>query len=289
VRFVAIAGDIMLACPLVLSEIACMPALDASGAKESTQKPPADSPVKTAILLVISGVALAVAAYFIYHQIFPPNPWEGEISEEQRESNYGEVTADQLLDLPLTDAAGQAVSLRERAARKHLVIVVTRGSLASVAARDKGVIRQEYPHVCPYCSSQTSGIVSMLDQFAEQDAEALIVFPVTQPSEQADAADLLKSAAVTTDSLPPPLVFDLNLRAVEKLHLKAHLARPASFIVDRAGKLRFAYVASNSTADRPSAGELLRHVTLIQAESKPVEKPAEQASEQAAETPVPNP
>lgn len=241
-----------------------MPAAEPSPA----QPKPADSPVKNAILLVIAGVALCVAAYFIYQQAFPPNPWQGEISNEERATNFAEVTADQILDLPLTDAAGKPVSLRERAGEKHLVVVITRGSLAAVAKADKGWIRQEFPNICPYCSSQTTGIVGILDQFAAQDAEVLVVFPVSQSAEQAHAGDLFKAGGLAVDPLPVPMAFDVNLAAVEKLGLKAHLARPASFIIDRDRKLRFSYVAKKDSADRPSGSELLRHVTEIQAESQ---------------------
>jgi peroxiredoxin len=230
------------------------------------KSPPRESPAKNAILLMISAAALLVAGYFIYQQLFPPNPWQGEISEEVRETNFDAVTADQLLDMPLTNVAGEAISLRNRVGKKHLVIVITRGSLASVAASDKGFIKKEFPNICAYCSSQTSGIASRFAEFAMQDAEVLVVFPVSQPGERADAADLLKPAGNLTDSPPFPVAFDLNLQAIEQLKLRAHLARPAAFIVDRAGNLRFAYVAHHGNADRPSAGELLRHVTLINGE-----------------------
>jgi peroxiredoxin len=233
--------------------------------------------VKTAILLAVSALAIVVAGYFIYQQAFPPNPWQGEIPEDQRATNFDEVTADQLLDLPLTNAAGERVSLRERSGNKHLVIVVTRGSLASVAQNDKGWTKKEFPNICPYCSSQTSGIAGRLEDFTSQDAEVLVIFPVSKPAEQTDSVDLLKPAGVNIDPTPFPILFDLNLQAIEKLHLRAHLARPASFIIDRAGNLRFAYVANSGSADRPSAGELLRHLTLINMEPAPAatqEKPS---------------
>jgi peroxiredoxin len=235
-----------------------MPAAEPTAGK----KPPGDSPLKTAILLSVSAVALLVAGYYIYQQMFPANPWQGEISDDPRETNFQNATADDLLDLPLTDAAGETVSLRERVGNKHLVIVFTRGSLASVSSRNKGPTPENFPRVCAYCSSQVSGISGRLADFTAAEAEVFIVFPVAKPDETKDAAELLQAAAISAPA-PFPVLYDLNLKAVDKLSLRAHLARPASFIVDKNGELRFAYVAAQGNADRPSAAELLRHLALI--------------------------
>jgi len=238
------------------------------------KKPPTESPLKTAILLSISAVALLVAGYYIYQQVFPPNPWQAEVNDDPRETNFQNVSAADLLGLLLTDAAGEFIPLRDRVGKKHLVIVFTRGSLSSVGSRDKGPTPENFPHVCAYCSSQASGIGSRLADFTAAGAEVLIVFPVLKPGETKDASELLQSAAIA-EPAPFPVLYDLNLSAVEKLGLRAHLARPASFIIDKTGELRFAYVAAQGNADRPSATELLRHLALINM-AAPAEPPATQ-------------
>lgn len=236
-----------------------------SNPTSASEPKPTESPLKNAILLVVALVAFSGAGWYIYQQLIPQQ-WPVEISDAPRETNEDNVTAEQLLDLPLVDEQGQPVSLRERLGKQHLVIVFTRGSLASVPAGDKGPQWKSLPNVCPYCSTQASGIANNMPQFKDQQAEVLIVFPVSQMSEGNDATTLRKFISNPMDPPPFPILLDVKLQAVEKLGIRAHLARPASFIVDKKGNLRFAYVAKQGSADRPSGSELLRHVTKINAE-----------------------
>lgn len=226
---------------------------------------PADSPLKNAILVVVSLAVLGGVGWYVYQQM-QPKTYSFEIADTPRETNEENVTAEQLLDLPLTDEQGNAVSLRERVGKQHLVIVFTRGSMASVAPEHKGPQWKGLPNVCPYCSTQASGIASHMPEFINQQAEVLVVFPVSQPAEKDNATTLRNAVANPMDPPPFPILLDLKLQAVEKLGIRAHLARPASFIVDKKGNLRFAYVAKQGSADRPSGTELLRHVTQINAE-----------------------
>jgi peroxiredoxin len=250
----------------------------------SSAPKPAESPIKNAILIVVALVALGGAGWYIYQQM-APKKYSFEIPDVQRETNEENVTADQLLDLPLADEKGQPVSLRERLGKEHLVIVFTRGSMASVAPADKGPQWKKLPNVCPYCSTQASGIASNMPEFKNQQAEVLIVFPVSQISESGDATTLKKSVANPLDPPPFPILLDVKLQAVEKLGIRAHLARPASFIIDKKGNLRFAYVAKQGSADRPSGSELLRHVTQINAEFA---APTEPANGESSANPVAN-
>ena len=223
----------------------------------------AGSPVKDIVLAVVALVALSVAGWYIYQQFQPATPWTFEIHEGQVESNQDNVTAEQLLDLPLVDDKGQPVSLREKQGKQHLVIVFTRGSLATVPTRNKGPQLPNLPNVCPYCSTQASGIANCMPEFDKEEATVLLVFPVTELAQSADAATLAK--VTTKEGSPPPfpVLLDLKLQAVDKLGLRDHLAKPASFIIDKAGDLRFAYVAKTGSADRPSGTELLRRVKQL--------------------------
>lgn len=233
----------------------------------------ADSPLKNAILIVITLAVLGGVGWYVYQQM-APKKYSFEILDTPRESNEENVTADQLLDLPLTDEQGNPVSLRDRLGKQHLVIVFTRGSMASVATENKGPQWKSLPNVCPYCSTQASGIASNMPEFKNQQAEVLVIFPISQLSENADATTLRN--AVTNPMDPPafPILLDLKLQAVEKIGIREHLARPASFIVDKKGNLRFAYIAKQGSSDRPSGTELLRHVTLINAEFATPQEPA---------------
>lgn len=225
----------------------------------------ANSPLKNAVLLCVSLAALCFAAWYIYQQL-QPEPYLFEIPEDQRESNRANITAEQLLELELVDEQGNPVSLRERQGQQHLVIVFTRGSLATVSAANKGPQLPQLPNVCPYCSSQASGIVNYLPQFAEHQAAVVLVFPVTHLTESQDAQTFQQALPKPDHRSPIPVLLDLQLRAVEQLDIRDHLSRPASFIIDKAGNLRFAYVAKQGSADRPSGSELLRHVKQINTE-----------------------
>lgn len=229
----------------------------------ANQDKPPESPVKNAILAVIAISALSFAIWYIYQQTNVVDPYSFDISNQPRETNEQNITADQLLALPFTDELGAPVSLKELSGKKHLVIVFTRGSMASLPARDRGPELPGFPKVCAYCSSQASGIAGRIADFEQQNAEVLLVFPIKQPSETADAAMLHKSTGELPPSAPFTVLIDPNCAAVEKLKIQEHLAKPASFIIDKAGHLRFAYVATAGSADRPSGNELLRHVAQI--------------------------
>jgi peroxiredoxin len=232
-------------------------------------RPPADerktpeSPVKNAVLAAIAIGALSFAIWYIYQQASAVDEYSFAIKDDPRETNNKSITVEQLLDLPFTDEMGSPVKLRDRLGKKHLVIVFTRGSMASVPAAKRGPELPNFRKICAYCSTQTSGIASRIADFDQQGAEVLVVFPVKQQAETADAAMIHKSAGNLPPTAPFAILVDQDCAAVEQLKLREHLAKPASFIIDKAGHLRFAYVASAGTADRPSGNELLRHVTQV--------------------------
>jgi peroxiredoxin len=226
---------------------------------------PANSPIKNVVLVCVAVAAIGFAAWTVYQQL-QPETYLFEISDVQRETNRDNITAEQLLDLQLVDEQFKPVSLRERKGEQHLVIVFMRGSLATVTTANKGPQLPQLPNVCPYCSTQASGIASYLPQFAEQQTTVVMVFPISEQAEAKDVATFSPAFPQRANRDPFPVLLDLQLRAVEQLGLRAHLARPASFIIDKAGNLRFAYVANQGSADRPSGSELLRHVKQINAE-----------------------
>jgi len=248
-------------------------------------KPP-ETTAQKIIKVVIALAAVAAAGWFLYPQLFPQE-WAFEIPDRQLDTNAREITAEQLLKLPFTDEQGKPVSLQERVGKQHQVVIITRGSLASVSYWNKGKTRQDLVNVCPYCTSQVSGIASIADEFRRAGAEIVVIFPISKGSEAKDIEPLRVS--VTSNQVQVfPLWLDLDLKAVDALQIRQHLARPSSFILDKKGQLRFAYVGSN--ADRPSGNELLRHVKELASEFplEPGEKtdaPAEATRQ--PETPAP--
>lgn len=232
-----------------------------------------DSRIKNIVLAVVAIGALSFAIWYIYGQVNKVDPYSFEISNTPRETNDKNITADQLLELAFTDEKGAPVSLRDRLGKRHLVIVFTRGSMASVPKGDRGPELPGFPKVCAYCSSQAAGIAGRMTDFEQQGAEVLLVFPIKQQTETADAAVMHKSAGNPPPTAPFTVLIDPNCAAVEKLNIQEHLAKPASFIIDKAGHLRFAYIATAGSADRPSGNELLRHVSQVNLDfpAKPVE------------------
>jgi peroxiredoxin len=143
------------------------------------------------------------------------------------------------LDLVLKDSAGKSLDLKQYRGKKNLVVVVTRG----------------FPgYVCPNCSAQTSRLVANYPEFVKRDAEVLVVFPGPAGHLQ----DFVKAARSQAGdaAVPFPLLLDEEFKAVEQLGIKADLAKPATYILDKQGKVVFAYVGAN-TADRPSLKAVL--------------------------------
>ncbi len=52
------------------------------------------------------------------------------------------------------------------------------------------------------------------------------------------------------------MVLDVGLTVVDQLGLRAFLSKPATYILDRRGNVRFAYIGAN-LADRPSVQAML--------------------------------
>jgi peroxiredoxin len=160
-----------------------------------------------------------------------------------------------LTDLAFIDLSGKPVSLKDYRGR-NLVLVITRGS-----AR----------YICIYCSTLTSRMVAQYEEFKSRNAEILIVFPLRAKGEEVLAEDFLKFVRDKLEpdrtSIPFPVVLDMELHVVDKLGLRQNLARPATYILDAEGQLRFAYVGA-SQADRPSIKALLEQLDALKRERK---------------------
>lgn len=137
------------------------------------------------------------------------------------------------------DAAGQPLDLARYRGVKPVVVVVMRG----------------FPgFVCPNCSAQTSRLIRNYPEFARRGAELLVVYPGPKDSLAAFVAQSRREA--DNAAVPFPLLLDPDFAAVNKLGIRADLARPSTYVLDKAGEVRFAYVGA-STADRPSVKAML--------------------------------
>jgi peroxiredoxin len=159
------------------------------------------------------------------------------------QSNAKPASSD--MDFSFLNLEGQKVDLQSFKGKKNVVLVITRG----------------YPGtLCPFCLAQTSRLIKNYPEFARRQAEVVVVFPGPKDhvydfsrSSQADAA---------ASKFPFPLVLDEDLKAVDRLGVRGNLAKPSTFILDKQGRVRFAYVGA-STADRPSVKSMLAQLDAI--------------------------
>ena len=144
------------------------------------------------------------------------------------------------------DSDGKPVSLKEYAGHKSVVIVFTRG--------------YHNGQICVNCSAQLSRLVRSHAEFVKRDTEVLMVFP--GPKDHLDK--LLERGQVKADNAVVPfrILLDPDFVAVDRLGIRGSLAKPATYILDKEGKLRFAYVGEGM-ADRPSIKGMLDQLDQI--------------------------
>lgn len=158
-------------------------------------------------------------------------------------------------DCVFTDINGNETSLKEYLGKKSVVLVVTRGFAGSV---------------CLYCATQTSRLLSNYPQFAKRGAEVVVVFPIETPEDSRRHRDFVVSVKNNLDTpiekIPFPIVLDVQLKVVDQLGIRKDLSKPATYILDKQGQTRFAYVGE-SLADRPSVKALLEQLDLLNKEA----------------------
>lgn len=141
------------------------------------------------------------------------------------------------------DTGGKRVALNQYLGRKNVVLVFTEGFAGGM--------------LCPFCKTQTSRLVANYDKFAELDTEVLVVYPGTRDHLDEFVAAAKTSEKAEVDSIPFPLVLDEELSAVGYFNIASNLAHPSTFIIDKNGDVRLAYVGADMTADRPSINAML--------------------------------
>ena len=162
-------------------------------------------------------------------------------------SNYDENGLLESMDF--VDTEGTQRSISDYEDKKNLLIVFTRGFSG---------------RICPYCTTQTSRLISNYGDFAKRDTEVLLVFPgSTEQLPQFKKAGLLVAGE---DDVPFPILLDQDLRAVEQLGIQAQLAKPSTFVLNKQGKVVLSHVG-NSPQQRPSIKALLDVLDGLQAQS----------------------
>ena len=145
--------------------------------------------------------------------------------------------------LVFLDTKGKRVALKSYIGKKNVVLVFTEGFAGGM--------------LCPFCKTQTSRLIANYDKFAKLDTEILVVYPGTR-----EHLDEFVAAAAgekeEVDGLPFPLLLDKDLKAVGYFKITSNLAHPSTFIIDKRGNVRLAYVGADMSADRPSVASMLK-------------------------------
>lgn len=134
--------------------------------------------------------------------------------------------------LRLPDTEGKLVELQALLEKGPVVVVFYRGDW------------------CPKCKAQLSELAKAQASFEAKNA-SLVAVSVD------DAAKSKAFARATGASFP--LLTDAKLEAIRAWHVEHvgnDIAKPASFVVGRDGKIKFAHVGENP-GDRPSVEELV--------------------------------
>ncbi len=166
---------------------------------------------------------------------------EDVVFKDQVESNAPIPTG--LDGLVFLDTAGKRIALSELLGKKNIVLVFTEGFSGGM--------------LCPFCKTQTSRLVANYDKFAELDTEVLVVYPGTRDHLDEFIAAAKVNEKKQVDSIPFPLVLDEDLSAVGYFNIASNLAHPSTFIIDKRGNVRLAYVGADMTSDRPSINAIL--------------------------------
>jgi peroxiredoxin len=148
-------------------------------------------------------------------------------------------------DLKFADVDGKPVDLKRYLGEKNMLLVITRGYTS------RGI--------CFYCSTHTSRLATNYEKFKERNTEVIVVFPVAEGDNKQQLDEFLVATREKLDAqdapVPFPILLDLGLENVTRLDIKEDLSRPATYILDKTGKVQFAHLGSD--VDRPSIKALL--------------------------------
>lgn len=195
-----------------------------------------------------------------------PQPLPGDYGSAVRFQDHVQSNAspapEQLAEMTLTTADGSAIRLSEIGGSRNILLVISRGLVGSLAPANA---ESHHESFCIFCSTQTSRLIANYAKFQERDTEVVVVFPVAR---QEDSYQLQKFAAKvqgeekTTQDFPFPILLDVELVAVDALGIRDDLSKPATYIFDARGQLRFGYVGQ-SINDRPSIQAILEQLDQI--------------------------
>ena len=163
--------------------------------------------------------------------------------------------AEKVPEKAFVDSGGRTVRLDDWKGKATVVLVFTRG----------------YPgYVCPLCSSYTAQLAHRYADFRAAGGEVLVVFPGAKDK----VADFVRASREILEqdgpgALPFPVLLDTDLAHPNAFGIQGDLAKPSTYVIDRAGTTRYAFVG-DQPHERPDVETLLAEVRRAEgaAESK---------------------
>lgn len=214
------------------------------------------------VIYLLSALVLLCICAGVYLYLIKSDDKEANEYNDKYDYGSGEIKfKDELLSnaepvqdftkLMLTNAAGEEILLKDFIGKSNFVFVVLRGYSNAI---------------CPYCSAQTQRIINRYDEIKQLDSNVVIAYPLNGSGNR-DKLDLFLDAAndeakFKNDELPLTFGVDFELKVVDKLGIRADLSKPATYIIDKSGKLRFAYVG-DTISDRPSVDAIIDQLKQI--------------------------
>jgi len=152
-------------------------------------------------------------------------------------------------DLTFVDTVGNVVKLSDFSGKQNVILVFTEGF--------NGMI-------CPFCTTQTSRLVANYDEFKNRNCEVIVVYPGPSDRVEEFVEAALKTEKTQVDKVPFPIVLDKDFKATDFFDIHSTHAHPSTYLIDKQGGVKFAYVGKNMTADRPSVKALLSKLDAIE-------------------------
>lgn len=160
--------------------------------------------------------------------------------KDELESNV-EAPKD-ISELVFTNKDGSKIKLADYLGKQNVILVFTEGF--------NGML-------CPFCKTQTSRLVANYEKFQDRDCEVIVVYPGAEDHLDEFVEAALKTEKEQVDEVPFPIVLDKDFKATDFFDIHSMHAHPSTYLIDKQGNVKFAYVGNDMTADRPSVKALL--------------------------------
>lgn len=143
-------------------------------------------------------------------------------------------------------ADGRIVDMDDFRGKRKVMLVVLRGF-----ARE----------VCVYCVTQTEAICENVGAFHDQGTEAFVVYPGEKNRLEA-FMESFKRVSKRQGEPPIGVLYDPDMRLVQRLGIESELAIPSTFVLDEEGRIRYAYVGA-AIEDRPPVEDVLAAIRAM--------------------------